>query len=211
MQTLPEDSTERKDVPLARGLLDYFPAALAEVARLSKVGNEKHNPGEELHHARGKSTDHADCILRHLIDRGIEDDDGFLHEVKVAWRALALLQEALEAQGAPLARGARVEADGWEEFPTDPYGRPLRCSEPIYLDLPASGRIAGDTDLGLSIKADYYDEDGFEIVGYCAHCDRELTKGDIIHRDPNFFDFENVIFCSRSCIEKLLDWQGRTR
>lgn len=104
---LPTDSTERKDIPLARGLLDYFPAALAEIARLSKAGNDKHNPGEDLHWARGKSMDHADCILRHLAERGVIDTDGFLHDVKVAWRALAQLQEALELRGAPKARGAR--------------------------------------------------------------------------------------------------------
>jgi len=107
MKDLPTDSQERKDIPLARGCLDYFPAALAEVARLSQAGNDKHNPGEEMHHARGKSSDHADCILRHLLERDTVDTDGFLHEVKVAWRALALLQEALEERGAPMARGAR--------------------------------------------------------------------------------------------------------
>lgn len=105
---LPEDSAARKDIPLARGLLDYFPAALAAVAELSRIGNEKHNPGEELHHARGKSSDHADCILRHLVERGTLDTDGLLHDVKVAWRALAMLQEELEKRGAPLARGARL-------------------------------------------------------------------------------------------------------
>ena len=104
---LPEGSAERKQVPMARGLLDYFPAALAEVARLSQVGNNKHNPGEELHWARGKSMDHADCILRHLAERGAKDTDGLSHSVKVAWRALALLQEELEAAGAPMPRGAR--------------------------------------------------------------------------------------------------------
>lgn len=109
-QTLPTGSAERKAVPLARGVLDYFPAALAAVAKLSQAGNDKHNPGEELHHARGKSTDHADCILRHLVDRGIVDpEDGIRHSVKVAWRALALLQEELEREeGAPLPRGARA-------------------------------------------------------------------------------------------------------
>lgn len=114
-QTLPTDSAERKRIPMARGLLDYFPAALAEVARVSWIGNEKHNPGAELHHARGKSMDHADCIVRHLIDRGkidrVELPDGRVFEVShtayVAWRALALLQEELEARGAPLPRGAR--------------------------------------------------------------------------------------------------------
>jgi len=106
--SLPVDPGARKDIPLARGMLDYFPAALAEVAKLSRVGNEKHNPGEDLHWARGKSTDHADCIMRHLTERGTIDSDGLSHSVKVAWRALALLQEELEAAGAPLARGARL-------------------------------------------------------------------------------------------------------
>ena len=104
---LPTDSARRKDIPLARGLLDYFPAALVAVAELSRIGNEKHNPGEEMHHARAKSGDHADCIMRHLIERGQLDTDGLSHTVKVAWRALALLQEELEAAGAPKARGAR--------------------------------------------------------------------------------------------------------
>ncbi len=95
-------------MPLARGLLDYFPAALAAVAHVSKVGNDKHNPGEDMHHARGKSMDHADCIMRHLVERGVVDTDGLRHSAKAAWRALALLQEELEqCEGAPLPRGAR--------------------------------------------------------------------------------------------------------
>lgn len=114
LPTLPADSAERKAVPLAGGCLDYFPAALAEIARLSKVGNDKHNPGEPLHHARGKSSDHRDCIARHLLDCGMLDapeypgGPQFLHDVKLAWRALANLQETLEARGAPLARAARL-------------------------------------------------------------------------------------------------------
>lgn len=106
-QTLPTGSQDRKDIPMARGLMDYFPAALAEVARLSMEGNRKHNPGTELHWSRDKSTDHADCIMRHLVERGEVDTDGFLHDVKVAWRALAQLQVELEKRGAPKARGAK--------------------------------------------------------------------------------------------------------
>ena len=106
--SLPTDSEARKNIPLVSGCLDYFPAALAEIARLSKYGNDKHNPGEPLHWARGKSPDHADCIVRHLVDRGTMDGK-FSHSVMVAWRALALLQEELEAAGAPLARGARLD------------------------------------------------------------------------------------------------------
>lgn len=107
MSALPTDSAARKAVPLCSGVLDYFPAALAEVARVSKAGNDKHNPGELLHHARGKSMDHADCIARHLLERGtVDEENGVRHSAQLAWRALALLQEELEAAGAPLARGA---------------------------------------------------------------------------------------------------------
>jgi hypothetical protein len=107
--SLPAEAAARKDIPLARGCLYYFPAALAAVAHLSKVGNDQHNPGEEMHHARGKSTDHGDCILRHQVDFDVKDTDGVYHATKVAWRSLAQLQELLEQkEGAPLARGARL-------------------------------------------------------------------------------------------------------
>lgn len=95
---LTNDSAKRKEVPMFRGLFQYFPDALVEVARLSYASNEKHNPGEPLHWSRSKSNDHGDCLLRHQVDAGTIDDDGFFHEVKVAWRALAQLQERLEAE-----------------------------------------------------------------------------------------------------------------
>jgi len=90
------NASDRKARPIARGVLDYFPDALAEVAYVSKIGNDQHNPGQELHWAKEKSTDHADCILRHLVDRGKFDTDGTRHSAKVAWRALALLQIELD-------------------------------------------------------------------------------------------------------------------
>jgi hypothetical protein len=93
---LPADPAERKAIPLTTGVLDYFPLALAEVARVSKAGNDQHNPGQALHWDRTKSLDHADCIGRHLIDRGSRDADGQRHSAKLAWRALALLQTELE-------------------------------------------------------------------------------------------------------------------
>lgn len=106
--SLPTDAAARKAAPMAEGLLWYFPNALAEVAQVSKAGNDQHNPGQPMHHARGKSTDHADCIIRHLVDAGTVDIDGQLHSAKVAWRALALLQEELEQKrGLPLPRNAR--------------------------------------------------------------------------------------------------------
>lgn len=85
----------------------YFPAALAAVSEVSLIGNEQHNPGQPMHWARGKSTNHADKIIRHLVDAGTLDTDGTRHSAKLAWRALALLEEELERAGAPLARNAR--------------------------------------------------------------------------------------------------------
>ena len=82
----------RKRMPLATGCMDYFPDALLAVANCSLVANEQHNPGEPLHWAREKSNDHADCLARHLLERGTLDTDGVRHSAKVAWRALALLQ-----------------------------------------------------------------------------------------------------------------------
>jgi len=91
------DAAARKATPLCTGVLDYFPDALLAVSALSKVGNDQHNPGEPLHWAKEKSTDEADALLRHLVDRGKVDTDGVRHSTKVAWRALALLQREIEA------------------------------------------------------------------------------------------------------------------
>ena len=104
---LPTDAKERKRIPITSGVLDYFPAALAEIAKVSQAGNDQHNPGEKLHWAREKSTDHADCVARHLLEHGTFDSDGQRHTAKMAWRALAILQLELEAEGAPVARGAK--------------------------------------------------------------------------------------------------------
>jgi hypothetical protein len=107
--TLPSTADERNEYPMADGLLYYFPAALAEVSRVSKIGNDQHNPGEPMYWARGKSTDHANKIVRHLLDAGGIDVDGGRHTAKVAWRALALLQEEMEREaGAPMPPNARL-------------------------------------------------------------------------------------------------------
>jgi hypothetical protein len=137
--TLPTDSAERKDIPLYSGVLKYAPAALAGMARISKAGNDKHNPGEPLHHARGKSNDHPDCIVRHAVDVAdieaalqrsdipIDKGDGsaraevvesLLTEAsQLVWRAALWSQELHEKYGgAPLAPGAR---EAFAEKPKD--------------------------------------------------------------------------------------------
>lgn len=99
MSELPTDAAARKAIPLCSGVLDYFPAALVEVAKCSQRGNDQHNPGEPLHWARGKSADHLDAAMRHILERDLP---------AAAWRILAALQMDCEARGAPVARGARV-------------------------------------------------------------------------------------------------------
>ena len=86
----------RKDMPVFSGVLKYFPLAILEISKVSKAGNEQHNPGMPMFWDRSKSTDEADALTRHLIQSGTIDEDGIRHTAKVAWRALALLQKELE-------------------------------------------------------------------------------------------------------------------
>lgn len=121
MTTLPTDSEVRKTYPLFSALFGYFGAALAGVAHHSWKSNEKHNPGQPVHWSIDKSTDHADCVLRHALDLGdilaeierrgpsdaavtvlLEEADA------LAWRALALNQTLrLRFTAAPLPFNAR--------------------------------------------------------------------------------------------------------
>ena len=94
---LPQDAQDRKNVPLATGVLDFFPDALAEVARVSAAGSKQHHPDEPVHWDKSKSADEADALMRHLVERGTLDTDGMRHSAKVAWRALALLQRELDS------------------------------------------------------------------------------------------------------------------
>lgn len=102
------------------GLIHAYAEEFALVAQGSWFGNEKHNPGQPLHHSRGKSADHADCIARHVLDNAADPGgyekvlraDGSLigevrHATWLVWRSFAITQEALELRGAPKARGAK--------------------------------------------------------------------------------------------------------
>ncbi len=88
----------RKATPVFSGVLKYFPDALREVARCSKVGNDQHNPDKELFWDRSKSGDELDALTRHLLEAGTFDTDGIRHSTKVAWRSLANLQKEIEAE-----------------------------------------------------------------------------------------------------------------
>lgn len=142
---LPSDATERKNLPLYSGFMKYFPDAMAAVAKVSKLGNDQHNPGEPLHWSREKSSDHEDCLARHLLGLGTLDDDGQLHSAKLAWRAMALLQLECEARAASGviadAYSPRREAD--DLYPLDTALKSV--PSPTFLN-PSTG--TGDTVSG---------------------------------------------------------------
>ena len=128
MKTLPENSKMRYEYPISRGCLAYFPAAIAGVARHSYIGGAKYNNGELLH-LRFVSTEHLDCVGRHLLDlqdmlaardRGVQTVSAMIYDFEkkqevslcvpieeailiecnaLAWRALAISQEMHEKFG----------------------------------------------------------------------------------------------------------------
>jgi hypothetical protein len=100
------DSAERKLMPVATGVMAYFPDALLLMAFVSRVGNEKHNPGQPLHWAKEKSADEPDAEARHMLDgfRELPPDPGLErlgklgHKASKAWRAIADLQRACDEE-----------------------------------------------------------------------------------------------------------------
>jgi hypothetical protein len=96
--SLPTDAKARKAIPLFSGVDAYFPDALVQVAIVSQLGNEQHNPGQPLHWAKHKSTDHEDCIRRHTIDalKAKTRTERIEHLRARAWRSLASLQVELD-------------------------------------------------------------------------------------------------------------------
>jgi hypothetical protein len=86
----------RKEYPVYTGVIKYFPDALMEVSKVSRIGNEQHHPDKPLHWDKSKSMDHLDALTRHLLNAEQLDNDGVLHLAKVAWRALAALQDKID-------------------------------------------------------------------------------------------------------------------
>ena len=103
------DSASRKSQPIFNGFLMYFQRTAAAVAEHSRKANTKHNgPDAPLHWSREKSSDHADCAARHLIDMGpewdkIDPEFGSLHAVALVWRACAIAELTLEKQARGLS------------------------------------------------------------------------------------------------------------
>ena len=107
------DAAGRKLLPIISGCLWYFPDALAAVSHVSHVGNQQHNPGQSMHWAQDKSTDHVDCIGRHLAQLGSRPiptgvpaslETGM---AKYAWRASSRWSCREKVPQNPLARSYR--------------------------------------------------------------------------------------------------------
>jgi hypothetical protein len=142
--TLGYDSQKRKDAPFLATVIGYFTAALKGVAEHCVRSNQKHNPGEPVHWARGKSTDHDECVFRHGIDtmeirawlrRNPTHPERsrvvrfLLEELDAkAWRSLAESQEAREEfDGAPLSAASVVPTFDPVKTVATPTGvRPLQ-------------------------------------------------------------------------------------
>lgn len=99
-------SEQRKDMPVDRGAIAYFPDALLLVSMLSLRADRKHSPDADPNDltrprwVKAKSADHGDCLVRHQMDVGEQDpENGMDYAVAVAWRALAQLQTMVDQHG----------------------------------------------------------------------------------------------------------------
>jgi len=88
-KVFPEDDAERAKYPIGTFITEYFPNALAALAKHSWESNEKHNPGEPVHWAKDKSIGNIDRVFRHLIDN---------EKVHAAWRLLELIEREITKQ-----------------------------------------------------------------------------------------------------------------
>lgn len=175
---IPKDSKDRKTYPLMKGLFDYFPAALAAVAHVSYVGNEQHNPGQKMFDNREKSNDDYDCMLRHLTEVDLDDDDGLSHAAKVAWRALRALQKILEERGAPVAPAAH--------WPTIYKAVDDALEEPSELTCPNNieERVPGCATKKKIAHAYYYEKKPGARVEFAEDCSFHGDRGIIIDSSP---------------------------
>lgn len=141
--SLPTGAQERKALPIFTGVVMYFPDAIAEVARVSKVGNDQHNPGEPLHWARGKSQDHLDCMIRHAMEHGTIDTDKVRHMAKAVWRGLAELQTEIEAAraGVSVAEWNRRLREGEVTLATSVLVEKIAPFRATVESTPEAGRV----------------------------------------------------------------------
>ena len=94
---------EKKTKPqVARTVLQYWPRAMKEIAKVSMFGNSKYeNEPEDRGFASFPTHDFDDAVIRHYLDLYIkgpinEQDGGVYHRAQIAWNALSALETYLE-------------------------------------------------------------------------------------------------------------------
>lgn len=81
--------------PIMRGVINYFPRALAKVADVSDLGARKYTWGGWEAVPDGFQR-YSDAMGRHMVgesvDGPVDPQTGLLHAAQVAWNALARLE-----------------------------------------------------------------------------------------------------------------------
>lgn len=125
--SLGRDHAARKALPIMR-VLGYFTAAIAGLTRHAVRGNNQHNPGEPLHWARGKSTDHAECVGRHSFD--MMDLHAWLERNPTHPDRERVLDELEHEYDARLWRAAADSQEFYEKFRGAPISPSSKLPEP---------------------------------------------------------------------------------
>lgn len=82
----PEDDEERQKYAVGTFICEFFPHAIAELARFSYEMQQKHNPDAPMGWAKDKSVGDGNQIFRHQMDGEFRE---------VAWRGLEQLERFL--------------------------------------------------------------------------------------------------------------------
>jgi hypothetical protein len=126
--------------------------------------------------------------LREAAEELLEEPHGYTdREVEVFW-------DGYEAKEQEIA-----EANAAEECL---LGGKWRTGTQV---ITSPDRIAGDNEAAKRMKDEYYNFDRYEIVGYCANCDAEISATQPYLKS---FDFDaGLKFCKQQCIDSLKAWQ----
>jgi hypothetical protein len=99
---LPEDPQERKNLPMWRACLMFFPKTFVAITKLSMKGQKQHKYNEgDIHWDRSKSKDDWDSLIRHMfnLQEAIKNKDvaGIReHAPAISWRGNAISEKALD-------------------------------------------------------------------------------------------------------------------
>ncbi len=128
---LPTNRDARNALPVWDGCFAYFPDVWAEVAKVSVLGNLQHNLGDKLFWNTHVSTDHANKVIRHMLDDAagnVTDDDGkTMHLAKALWRIAAMLQLRCWARDGKDEHGKQLSKPG-TEVERQPHAEPTPFS-----------------------------------------------------------------------------------